>query len=160
RLTAAPADSLGAILGLDLKEVFDRGMMNPHDRYYGLNVQALGKYGSLELRYFPTAQNKEELIDWIKLAQSFKIAAVELGDIQAFQEVMANEESYTNFLAKYFEPWKDRILQAVPHYMALASYNKAMAITETYIYSNSNDTSYGSVDYGTIFTQGKYAGLV
>src|SRR5690606_8966333 len=82
------------------------------------------------------------------------------GDIQAFQEVMANEESYTNFLTKYFEPWKDRMLQAVPHYMALAFYNKAMAITETYIYSSSNDTSYGQVDYSSIFSQEKYSGLV
>lgn len=45
------------------------------NRYYGLNLNALSKYGTIEFRHFPLVDNRERLIDWLKLIMELKLAA-------------------------------------------------------------------------------------
>lgn len=40
------------------------------DRYYGFNLTAIGKYGTIEFRYFPTPANKSQLWSWIDLCHA------------------------------------------------------------------------------------------
>ena len=70
RLTSAPSEMLEHILAIEDVNTFNYNV-NDIGRYYGLNLQALLKYGSAEFRYFPTAESAEELLRWVKLVQLF-----------------------------------------------------------------------------------------
>lgn len=74
-------------------------------RYIGLNVQAMWKYGSIEFRYFPTPETKEELYNWVNLVQSYMKAAQEVGGREGIESVMSNRSSYEAFISSYFSPW-------------------------------------------------------
>lgn len=116
RLTTAPADLMRVMLDPDL-ENNDKQMLtvvSDLSRYYGLNTQALQKYGSIEFRYFPTATSKEELVDWINLVQSFKLAALDFSSIESLLKVFETEQSYTEFLGRYFTKWAADIYREIP----------------------------------------------
>lgn len=76
-------------------------------RYYGLNLKAMEKFGSVEFRYFPTATSPEELLSWLKLVQLFKKAALESGTPAKLVDVLSTEEGVATFMAKYFSDYKD-----------------------------------------------------
>lgn len=50
------------------------------NRYYGLNINALHRFGTLEFRHFPLVYQEEKLVDWISLIMEFKLAARRLAD--------------------------------------------------------------------------------
>ena len=74
-------------------------------RYYGFNLNALSKYGSIEFRYFPTAESVEQLAGWINLVQSFAKAAEEIGSLSALQKMLSTEELYEEMVAARFAPY-------------------------------------------------------
>lgn len=84
-------------------------------RYYGVNVQSLTKFGSLEFRYFPTATSAAELIDWIKLVQCIKLASLTLSESREVIETFFDANSYDKFLSDFFFDWKEKILEHVPY---------------------------------------------
>lgn len=49
-------------------------------RYYGLNLLALGRFGTLEFRHMPLVRDEERLFDWIKLIMELKAAANRMAD--------------------------------------------------------------------------------
>lgn len=95
-------------------------------RYYGLNTQALGKYGTVEFRYFPTASSEAELNDWISLVQSFKLAALNTASLAELGEIFTNEQNYVAFIRKFFDKWADQILESVSFVVAKNNYNAAV----------------------------------
>lgn len=99
-------------------------------RYYGLNLKALTKYGSLEFRYFPTCTSREELFDWVGLVQTFKLAATNLGNVQVFRELLNSEDSYISFLNTYFGKWVDYFLKAVPYTRAVKECDRALSLVD------------------------------
>lgn len=127
KLATAPDSLLRAILGEEFKTGTKLDLSKAGSRYYGLNVQALSKYGSLEFRYFPTAANKDELVGWINLVQSFKKAGVELRTIEAVSEFFVNEAAYQQFLQQYFPNWSDAFLKFVPFKQARQLLHVAMS---------------------------------
>ena len=134
KLSSAPDSLLGAVLNCDLSESPDKFIdaIAGHTavgigRYYGLNLQALHKYGSVEFRYFPTATSADELASWVTLVQMFKKAAIDIGSVTNLQEIVENESRYTDFIATYFAPWIDFFMKEVPHYKAVGSFQKALA---------------------------------
>lgn len=84
-------------------------------KYYGLNVQTLGSYGTMEFRYFPTATSGEQLTDWVMLVQSIKLAALRFHSLDEMLVALSDEESYVELLTTHLAAWSDRILTAVPH---------------------------------------------
>lgn len=50
------------------------------NRYYGLNLNALSKFGTIEFRHFPLVHEEGRLIDWIKLIMELKAAANRMAD--------------------------------------------------------------------------------
>lgn len=100
-------------------------------RYVGLNVQALFKYGSVEFRYFPTPQNKEELVNWIRLVQSYLKAAQELDGKEALVEMMRSENSYNEFITTYFYDWKEMFMKYVPYGHADTKLKYALTLAES-----------------------------
>lgn len=133
KLTSAPEVLIAAVLNATEDDGYmeftqlclDRYQLG---RYYGINVMALAKYGSLEFRYFPTATSAEELIDWVCLVQNFKLAAMEMGSLENLIEMLEDEELYDRFLNKYFAKWKDYFVQEIPQITAMSNVRKALAI--------------------------------
>lgn len=130
RLVAAPSDVLEAILGSDDLRNFNRAVEDA-GRYYGLNLCALSKYGSVEFRYFPTAESPEELLSWINLCQKFKKAAVEIGTVDKLLEMMKSKESYNDMLDTYFGSDADGMRKECPYSRVRSLMQKALIIART-----------------------------
>lgn len=135
KLMAAPDSLISAVLNAkaedDYRELHDICYDEANiGRYYGLNLLALAKYGSLEFRYFPTCTSKEELIDWIKLVQSFKKAAIAVGTQAELERIFNNIDLYEQFISQYFEPWQGVFLQEVNYGYAHSNLRKAIAIAD------------------------------
>lgn len=130
RLVAAPSDVLEAILGSDDLRNFNRAVEDA-GRYYGLNLCALSKYGSVEFRYFPTAESPEELLSWINLCQKFKKAAVEIGTVDKLLEMMKSKESYNDMLDTYFDSDADGMRKECPYSRVRSLMQKALIIART-----------------------------
>lgn len=160
KLSSAPERLLGSILNVNLENglpsVLDDGSVG---RYYGLNMQALFKFGSVELRYFPTATTKDELIEWLMLAQQFKKAAVNLGATESLRNIMDDERTYKQFINEYFGQWEQQILEHVPYYHALQAFNKAQAIAESYQYYNQQPPA-TPVNPEVLFSKGKFSKFI
>lgn len=63
-----------------LEEALHRSARTNVNRYYGLNLNALAKFGTLEFRHFPLVDNRERLVDWLKLLMELKQAANTMAD--------------------------------------------------------------------------------
>lgn len=50
------------------------------NRYYGLNLNALNKFGTVEFRHFPLVHDQTRLVDWINLIMELKLAATTMAD--------------------------------------------------------------------------------
>ena len=44
--------------------------VSQRDRYYGFNLASVSKFGTVELRYFPTPDSEEQVWDWLDMCQS------------------------------------------------------------------------------------------
>lgn len=130
RLVAAPSDVLEAILGSDDLRNFNRAVENA-GRYYGLNLCALSKYGSVEFRYFPTAESPEELLSWINLCQKFKKAAVAIGTVDKLLEMMKSKEGYNELLDTYFDSDADGMRKECPYSRVRSLMQKALIIAQS-----------------------------
>lgn len=122
RLITAPERFLRTIFSPELDEkpqllshVFSSDGSN---RYYGFNMQALGKHGTVEFRYFPTATNAEELINWVKLLMSFKKAALSLNNVAGIERVLSSENDYLAFVNENFGTWYEQFLSTTPYAQA------------------------------------------
>lgn len=101
-------------------------------RYYGANLLALAKYGSIEFRYFPTCVSAAELTDWVQLVQSFKKAAIEIGGVAGVNRVFSSVEQYNAFIKAYFGPWQEKFFEEVPQFTAMQSFHKALGVASSY----------------------------
>lgn len=136
KLSSAPPVLISAIMNLGDGNLDDLVALCRGDfgvgRYYGLNLMALNKFGSLEFRYFPTATSEQELADWINLVQSFKLAALSVGSVPELVSILTNHNKYTDFITNFFSQWADVFLKEVPEIAALQATHKALAIASTY----------------------------
>lgn len=130
RLMAAPSAVLEAILGSDDLRNFNRAVEDA-GRYYGLNLCALSKYGSVEFRYFPTAESAEELLSWINLCQKFKKAAVAIGTVDKLLEMMKSKEGYNELLDTYFDSDADGMRKECPYSRVRSLMQKALIIAQS-----------------------------
>nr|DAL53122.1 MAG TPA_asm: Putative amidoligase enzyme [Caudoviricetes sp.] len=49
--------------------------ISSRDRYYGFNLSSISKFGTVELRYFPTPDSEQQVWDWLDMCQSlFSVA--------------------------------------------------------------------------------------
>jgi hypothetical protein len=136
-MTYLPDQALSAVLTMTEASYVDalrffEGADEGQDRYYGVNLQALSRFGSIEFRHFPTATNEEELIGWVKLIQSFKKAAMSLQSVDELEQIIRNEDTYMQFIIKYFTEWADTFFRVVPRITALNAFYKAQTITNSY----------------------------
>lgn len=64
----------------DLARSIERSAAQNNNRYYGLNINALHRYGTLEFRHLPLVHEEQRLFDWIKLIMEMKKAANRMAD--------------------------------------------------------------------------------
>lgn len=104
----APSDVLASLFADDETHLFHNilggGALG---RYYGMNLAALNRYGSVEFRYFPTAESPEEMVKWINLVQSFKAAAKDIGTVVKLKEIIADKAQFVDMMDKYFSDYKE-----------------------------------------------------
>ena len=136
KLSSAPDSFLAAIFSIT-PEAQDQLKLVAQDvmgmgRYYGLNVLALNKYGSLEWRYFPTARSAEELSGWINLVMSFKKAAAAVQTADNLNDIFNDPHQYFAFIHQYFAQWADDMLTAVPQQEAAKALYGALAVSNSY----------------------------
>ena len=157
KLSSAPDALLGAILNGELEsELYGhQRTIEGVGRYYGLNIAALFKFGSVEMRYFPTATSVEELTDWLMLAQEFKRAATIVGTVDNLRGIIADERGWNDFLNTFFARWKDDMLRVVPYDEAIALFNKAMAIAASYQINRMEPVD--NVNAAVVFSKGRFA---
>lgn len=118
-METAPPDLFGALFYPEMENnpqaLLRLCETNRAYKYYGLNVQTLGSYGTMEFRYFPTATSGEQLTDWIMLVQSIKLAALRFHSLDEMLVALSDEAAYIELLTTHLSTWADRILTAVPH---------------------------------------------
>lgn len=131
RLTDAPSEMLESILGAELSASTFRRSTERAGRYYGMNLDALRKYGTVEFRYFPTATSAEELMKWIKLVQNFKRAAITTGSVDALIEKLKEKSGYNEFVEEYFGEVLEEVSAVTEFARVKALMSKALIIAST-----------------------------
>lgn len=116
-------------------------------RYYGLNMNALYKYGSLEFRYFPTATSAEQLSNWINLVQSFKKAGLEIDNMRALAAMMESSHGYEQLITNQFADWSEQILSLVPYHAASTAFYE---LTECWNGVKAETRGRSSINYGRV----------
>lgn len=114
-----------AITPEQFRRTYARGS-STFGRYYGLNMAALLDYGSLEFRYFPTATSEQELLNWVELVQTFKLAATSVGGRDALGAIVEDEERFVNFLQSFFGKWSHLFSSLGQHSELRNNYRKAI----------------------------------
>lgn len=79
-------------------------------RYFGYNMKAMSRYGSIEFRHFPAVTNEKQLRDWVFLVMELKAAALEL-DLMGIAAVnhFVTKESF-DILLTLMPTWGKRLL--------------------------------------------------
>ena len=127
-----PEGIVEAIIGDDGK--FNASKFKVHaintSRYYGFNLAAISKYGSIEFRYFPTAASAEQLIGWINLVQSFAAASEGIGGLAELVTKLSTREGYLSLLDEWFAPFKRTIIELVPYKEAKATLEEVTSVAK------------------------------
>lgn len=97
-------------------------------RYYGLNLLALGDYGSVEFRYFPTASTPEELVRYVTLVQCFKRAALALSSVEQLLDIYNEEDTFNSFIRTHFEDFAELFHNNVNYISAASNLQKARIV--------------------------------
>ena len=69
------------------------------DRYYGFNMAAMARHGTLEFRYFPCVKDEAVVKDWIKFVMLAKLAAVETTDVRLLLKQLQDPDTLREFLS-------------------------------------------------------------
>lgn len=72
------------------------------DRYYGFNVAAYHRHGTVEFRYFPCTTDRAKVIEWIKFCMCVKKAARRHGSPEDILALLQTRDGVQNFLTEWF----------------------------------------------------------
>lgn len=96
-----------------IREWYDTLSGLPHQgsgRYYGLNLLALNKYGTVEFRHFPCVTSEEQLIGYVTLVMELKAAAIAVANSgRNVFTYFAEPEAFLN-LATLMPRWGSTLL--------------------------------------------------
>lgn len=80
----------------------DNGELS-QNRYFGVNLAAIGKYGTVEFRYFPSTKEKKDVENWIQFVMQVKRAADKFeGESNQLIDILSTQEGITGFLLTHF----------------------------------------------------------
>lgn len=72
------------------------------DRYYGFNIKAYARHGTVEFRYFPCTKEEKMVVDWVKFAMCVKRAAVAAPEPQDFLRSLSTRTLLEAFIDNAF----------------------------------------------------------
>lgn len=107
-----------------------RGAAN-QDRYYGLNVAAFHKHGTLEFRYFPCTKDKLVLINWIQFVMEVKRAALMYESPAQLFSTLDTKEKIEAFISRSFPSCAERLLSTLDILETLKRVEHLSAFAET-----------------------------
>lgn len=81
------------------------------ERYYGFNVAALKRHGTVEFRYFPGGPSREELEDWLDLVTAVKKIGRDFSPSEML-EMIQTPDQLAGFLEKHIPTHAQRIMNA------------------------------------------------
>lgn len=73
------------------------------DRYYGLNIAAFQRHGTLEFRYFPCTDDGGAVTDWIKFVMQVKRAAITFDNPLDILSQLDDHRNIDSFLTQWFD---------------------------------------------------------
>lgn len=76
---------------------------NGRDRYFGFNISAYAKHGTVEFRYFPCTNNRDTMVSWVKFAMMVKRAATQYETVNDMLTAMDGEEQLRSFVEHHFD---------------------------------------------------------
>jgi hypothetical protein len=83
------------------------------NRYYGLNITALQRFGTLEFRHLPLVKEEQKLVQWIMLLMELKAAARRLTEEGLTVEQFITDAADVKKLQHYFPMFWDMLNQYV-----------------------------------------------
>lgn len=83
---------------------------NGRDRYFGFNMAAYAKHGTVEFRYFPCSNDKETVIKWIKFVMYVKKAALTYDTVPEMLAAMDGDLQMQTFIQTHFPDVADRLM--------------------------------------------------
>ena len=117
-LSTIPAGASHTVFSDDAPDSDFALVFNPGTReykYYGFNMLPLGRYGSVEFRYFDTATSADELIEWIQFCMAVKKAALEINRPTELKYYLSTDVCWDEFLTRFFPQWRDRMFALLPY---------------------------------------------
>lgn len=116
----APSPLLALFRAQSLDHLIDSINNTAHNtnRYYGLNLYSLARYGTLEFRHFPCVKQKELVVSWIRLLMELKKAATLMAERElSVFDVIPNEASCAKLL-EYMPEFGARLRELCPDHDA------------------------------------------
>lgn len=77
------------------------GRVDP-DRYYGFNIKAFARHGTVEFRYFPCTKSESDVLAWTKFVMCVKRAAVKAPEPADFLRSLSTRALLENFIDEAF----------------------------------------------------------
>lgn len=100
---------------------------NNTDRYYGLNLAALQRYGTLEFRHFPLVDDRRRLFDWIRLLMELKSAATTVSVEGPMEHIIRRPEDLRR-LESLMPLFGSEVLGRVADQVAMLRMHKFLAL--------------------------------
>lgn len=127
RKWAVYAAPLGNRVPTDVSTLFSKDLSSGHwvntisqntreaggGRYYGFNLKAMSRFGTIEFRHFPAVTTEDELRSWVRLVMELKSAAVTIDSSgQTIKDFLATEEAFDK-LAELMPEWGPQLLRSI-----------------------------------------------
>lgn len=80
------------------------------DKYYGFNLVSFIKHGTVEFRYFPCTNIKQDAINWIQFVMEVKKAALSYIGLAELFAAVDTEDKLRAFLARHFPRTHENLL--------------------------------------------------
>lgn len=139
----SPPDVLTAVIRgdsmKDIRRLIQDASEGRTNRYYGLNLLALVRHGTVEFRHMPCVKDRERVVEWIQLIMELKYAATLMAaEGKGPFELFADIELLAS-LSEYMPRFGERLRDLVPDVVA---YRK-LGLASMYRSGNRRLESYG-----------------
>lgn len=112
------------------------------DRYYGYNMAAFARHGTVEFRYFPCTNDKQRVIEWIKFVMLTKRTAVNATDPEAILSACATASGLEGFITSNFGEVAEYIIRNLDFNDAILRVKNLLALFS--VAPNAERTGYRS----------------
>lgn len=118
----SPPDVLTAVIrGESLKEIRRQIVLAAEgrtNRYYGLNLLALARHGTVEFRHMPCVKERERVVEWIQIIMELKAAATAMAEAGTGPFDLFTDVNLLSRLIDFMPKFGHRFRELVPDAVA------------------------------------------